>query len=178
VFLLSFLFFNSFAGLALVLSFGLADLFYCFLSSPPLSLPLSPSSISVLFCSVLADNSIATSVINYFNCTHIGSHSYLALYPSVSCDEDKQYRAVASLIYLCLVLVVICVPVLLFALLAWGFYTKALVNNDKFRMRYGVLFEVYKPKFFFYEILSLARRVVLITVSKRAKNTHAKKTNR
>jgi hypothetical protein len=67
-------------------------------------------------------------------------------------------------IYIFLAGVGIGVPVILFLIVFRGYWLNLIVADEKFKHRYGLLFEVYTPRFFYWDVLVLVRRVVLIFV--------------
>ena len=75
--------------------------------------------------------------------------------PSLNCDSDD-YKAVYPFFVTLVAVFSVGLPIGLLVFLLWAWKTNRLFTS-KYRERYGTLHEVYQPKFFFYEVLVLAR---------------------
>jgi hypothetical protein len=116
------------------LTFSLSP--FVFLSSDLLFLPFFLFPLS--FPS--SDTSIVTVVLQYFNCVKVVDERFLYIYPSVSCDNDPQYKTAEGWIYFLMVFVAIGFPAFLFSVLCYGYCQKKIHSDVKFKQRYGSLF--------------------------------------
>jgi hypothetical protein len=115
-------------------------------------------------------NSIVGAVVRFFSCQNVGPYAVLPEYPDVDCYSDD-YGRLRTIYYGLAFAVVIGVPLALLVgtttlhcrgLLKRGPGHEA--RYEKLRTRYGVLFEVYRPNRFFWEVSVLLRRSVLTAI--------------
>jgi hypothetical protein len=89
------------------------------------------------------------TTIRYFDCTNVLEDRFLTSFPEVSCIHDPEYQNVFYFIIFLLVAFGVGLPVYFGILLIWS-YKKNMLNEEKFRLRYGLLYEVYENKYFFW----------------------------
>jgi len=92
-----------------------------------------------------------------------GADSVVATYPGLSC-ESNEYKNTAGFMWFLVVTVVIGVPVGIAVGLWWNRKRLYDPEDDKFKRRYGIVFETYLERRFWWEVVILIRRVVLIAV--------------
>lgn len=99
---------------------------------------------------------VATTVIQFFRCINVQNTNYsiVASIPAIDCHSSEYsfWLAIAILLF---ILVVIVIPSVLFV----GLYYYRTSNT------FGVLYEPYKPQFWFWEIIViLGRRLIMISL--------------
>jgi hypothetical protein len=94
--------------------------------------------------------------------------------PGISCDSDE-YKQASIFIYILFAVVVVLGPLLItiFLFVNRNRHQKSIqasanlsnpTDDDPFRVRYGLLFELYKKETFWYSIFNLVRRLVLVAI--------------
>lgn len=104
--------------------------------------------------------SLTTTTISFLDCINVGAARVVAFAPAVHCDSDS-YRSLYPLVALILALTLalpLSIAVLLFA-------RRADVRAEKAAERFhswSILFDVYKPSTFFWHVVVLVRRLLLV----------------
>lgn len=106
-------------------------------------------------------SAMTTLSFTLFDCVRVrgGGPTFLKIQPSISCYSDEYRRWKYSLIGLVPILFLIVVTI------AWklisGHFKGKLNQAD---VRFGLLYEMYKPRFFFWKIIELVRRAALTAI--------------
>ena len=108
--------------------------------------------------------STLTSVLfNFLQCVDVGEQRVLYRSPEVDCNSSE-YASRLWLIWLLLVVWVIGLPLAVMGILFRG-YRKQLLADQAFRGTWGLLYESYSHKRFFFEPLLLIRRVSVVALA-------------
>ena len=75
--------------------------------------------------------------------------------PSLNCDSDE-YKGVYPFFVFLVAAIAVGLPVGLLIFLVWAWKTNRLFSA-KYKERFGTLFEVYHPQYFYYEVVVLVR---------------------
>jgi hypothetical protein len=86
--------------------------------------------------------------------------SYLAAYPAISC-QSPEYTQLLPLFYVLIALIVCALPIVSILFL---YLRRRSLTLDTFRAKFGVLYEYYLPRAYYYESIIMLRRVVLIAL--------------
>jgi hypothetical protein len=86
-------------------------------------------------------NSIVSTIFKFFACVQVGNTSYVSAYPSIECG-GAEHTEFSPLIYTLMVAIMFGIPFGLVVVLLYGRHKKLLPKDEKFRQRYGILFEV------------------------------------
>jgi uncharacterized membrane protein YsdA (DUF1294 family) len=105
---------------------------------------------------------ITQNVILYLNCRDIGDNRVVASNPDVSCSTDK-YRHYSALAYILLALYVLAFPIALSAFLYWA-KVKRWFENEKFSTYAGLLYQPFRSEYYFWEVVILVRRLIVIGI--------------
>lgn len=104
--------------------------------------------------------SLTTTTIGFLNCVQIGQFSVVALSPAIDCDS-KGYHTLYPVVIAVLVLALV-VPVAIAAFLFRHRQQLAKGNAaDEFFVS-AVLFEMYEPTTFFWQVIVLLRRLAYV----------------
>lgn len=110
----------------------------------------------LLIFTLVADNSFANTVFQYFNCTRLDDDTIVVTsLPALSCTSS-QYKALAGLFYFIIIVCLVAGPLVMVAFLVRA-RQKGLLTDSKFKYRYGILFEQYKDICFAWEFTVLCR---------------------
>jgi hypothetical protein len=116
----------------------------------------------ILYVLIFFYMSIASTCLSYLRCHTVAGVSVNFNEPSVLCDSN-QYKSFSVLIYFVFLSYIVLFPIGTFAFLFWGWKTKKLID-PRFSKNYGALYKTYKPNYFWWEDMVLARRMVIVTV--------------
>jgi hypothetical protein len=116
---------------------------------------------SLLAMLVFCYSSTSTLIFSLVDCVHIrgGGPFFLKIYPSLICDAKEFRPWLLSLIGL--VPFVVCVFISICVMLFHGHRLGLLNQAD---VRFGIWYEMYKPKFFFWKVVELIRRLTLSAI--------------
>jgi hypothetical protein len=148
----------------------------------------------VLTLVIFSYNSVLKTIISFFDCIPVYDDRLLASAPAISCTHNAQYNNLKPLVYVLIVFVGIGVPVGFLSILLYGAYQGLLINAQfraRFGVLYVSLtffaplllvlhqlrlftlsvllfsanrYEVYSERFFFWDVVVLVRRVIVISV--------------
>lgn len=112
---------------------------------------------TVLAIASFTYSAATTFAFTMFDCVHIRhGPTFLKTQPSISCYSPEYRRWRLSLIALVPLMVSI------FAVIAWKLISGHLKGKlNQADVRFGLLYEMYKPRFFFWKIIELFRRAAL-----------------
>jgi len=99
---------------------------------------------------------ITTNVVQYLNCIWVGQSLLIVTYPAIDCQSDD-YKTWLGVVLLVLVSVVILFPLGLIVFLMIS-RRHILELNSKFHQYFGILFEPYSQKYFWWHGWILIRR--------------------
>jgi hypothetical protein len=98
-------------------------------------------------------NSFVNTLFKYVDCTQLDENSsFVTSIPAISC-ESAEYRSVFPLI-VCLIILVVGLPVVTMIVLV-RMKLKARLDQPTTILRYGVLFQYYRPSIYFWVCLRL-----------------------
>jgi predicted outer membrane repeat protein len=105
---------------------------------------------------------ITQNVILYLNCRDVGDYRVVASNPDVSCRTDK-YHHYSALAYILLALYVLAFPIALAAFLYCA-KLKKWFDNEKFSTYVGLMYQPFRPNYYFWEVVILVRRLIVIGI--------------
>jgi cysteine-rich repeat protein len=109
---------------------------------------------------------LVSACIGYFDCTYNVDGSFtLDADPAISCESHPTYRRLLPLASVCLIVYGFGLPALFAGILVHGHRSRALAE-PLFRARFGVLYSKSEPMWFWFELLILIKKVVLVILSK------------
>jgi hypothetical protein len=115
-----------------------------------------------LFVSLV--NPVTLTAFQFFSCTALAPGTrVVTAAPAIDCDSASYKSALAG-VWLVFCAVVIVFPLVLVFLLLRAWRGGRLHSDEKFRLRYGITFEVFRPSFFLWEAQIVARRVLLVAL--------------
>jgi len=93
-------------------------------------------------------NSIVSTLMKYFGCMRISdTQSVLRSEPAISCnDDDDDYNSMKPLFSILLVIIAFGAPIGILLGLVYNDHKKKRLHTTKFLQRYGILYEIYKPR--------------------------------
>ena len=112
--------------------------------------------------------SLLTSTLNVFDCVDRGDgKSVLVVEPSILCEvsDDPRYGRLKSLAIVFAILYVAGIPLLVAFLLFWS-RSRGPASAGKKLVRESVhfLLEPYKPEYFYWKLVEMVRKVLLVTL--------------
>lgn len=121
---------------------------------------------------IFSYTSISKTALDFFKCIEVSDFAkVLASDPSISCTSSTYLSVRAFMIFL-VVIVVIGFPLAAFIWLSWMHWHRDIELHSELNLsRFGILFDSYKPKFYFWEVVVLARRSLLISFTAAIGNT-------
>jgi len=137
------------------------------LSSPPAPAhssfwrPYQRTSLGLL---IFTSSHVVSTLSRLVHCVSIQGRSVLLSAPSVDCDSSS-YLVWAWLFWLLLVTVTAGLPVALALRLRSAHRNRLLMVNAQFTQVWGIFFESYKPKMYWFESLLLIRRSSIVLVA-------------
>jgi len=105
---------------------------------------------------------LADLSIRYLNCIDVGDYKVVATSPAMNC-RSSSYKAHLALVIVIVVLDVVMGPIMM----AWTLLkNQAKITNEdiSFSKSYGILYQAYSSKCFWWEVVALLRRVVLVAI--------------
>ena len=105
-------------------------------------------------------DALLRTALEYFHCVRVGDGLYVAQYPAVSCTS-AEYEKLRGLFVLAL-LFLVSVPVLLLVNLLRE--TKDGRSKQRVRARWGILYEPYRHKLFWWGLFTLIQRSALVSI--------------
>jgi hypothetical protein len=112
------------------------------------------SSIIVSIWVLPIDNSIARTVLKFLDCMNVTDDvSVVAAYPAINCSSSS-YTSLYPLFIVLLIVVVLGTPIIMLLLLIRMNKQNWL---SKLTLRYGILYQVYKPDRYWWEFIVLLR---------------------
>jgi len=105
---------------------------------------------------------ITQNVILFLNCRDVGDFRVVAANPDVSCRTDK-YHHYSALAYILLALYVLAFPIALMGFLYWA-RLRRWFENEKFSIYAGLMYQPFRPQYFFWEVVILLRRLIVVGI--------------
>ena len=119
---------------------------------------------SLLNLSYLAWPAVVGAALSVFDCgIAVGGERYLSSDSSVACDSDAGFGSLRIAAAIACATVIPAFPIGVLRLLRA--HADELQTNDYFRSRYFFLYGGFKPEFYWWDVLVMARKFALIAVS-------------
>jgi len=103
------------------------------------------------------------AVLEFFDCISVGEAVVVRMYPAVSC-ESADYKLMIGPAVVCFLVLTAAIPGFLFYKVRQA-YNLGTISTGPVRKVYGVLFESFGDKFYYWEFVILMRRMVLVCVA-------------
>jgi Tyrosine-protein kinase ephrin type A/B receptor-like len=108
-------------------------------------------------------NIMCNGVFDYFNCIDIGDgREFVVAYPAVDCSSIEYNRLMPAAVF-ALIATVLVIPGFFLHVLVRA-YQRGHLLSYTFSKKYGILNETYDDKLFFWEIVAITRRTILVAV--------------
>jgi hypothetical protein len=103
---------------------------------------------------------ITFTALTFLNCTTVGQVEVVSAYPAFQCDSSE-YNQIKPVFVICLILFTIGVPLYL---ASFFIFRRNSMSDQTFFARYGFIWESYRSKYLWWELVYMARRLILIVV--------------
>eukprot|EP00026_Physarum_polycephalum_P008129 Phypoly_transcript_08207.p1 GENE.Phypoly_transcript_08207~~Phypoly_transcript_08207.p1 ORF type:complete len:284 (+),score=12.35 Phypoly_transcript_08207:636-1487(+) len=104
---------------------------------------------------------VTQAVFTFVNCRTVGPYRVVASSPDISCDSTR-YKHWSIFAYI-LFSYVLLLPVVLLVVLVRMYRAKKM-NTPFFAEKYGVLFQCFKTKIYYWQVVILVRRLLFIVI--------------